>query len=305
MIRILLNDGLDTAAITRLKELGFETVTTHYEGEELNNRLKEVDAIVVRSATKLREPNIRAALEGGRLKLIVRGGVGIDNIDHEFARAEGIEVRNTPTASSASVAELAIAHMFAVSRFIGVANATMRLGEWNKKQYKGVELSGAVLGVVGIGRIGRETALRAMGLGMIVIYTDLPGVSWEHEGVERVEFDDLLARSDYISLHVPYDAEKGALIGSAEFAKMKEGVRLVNCSRGGVVDEDALLEALNSGKVAGTGIDVFSEEPTRNSELVNHPAVSVTPHIGAQTRQAQQRVGGEVAEIVREFFAEA
>jgi D-3-phosphoglycerate dehydrogenase len=300
MTKVLLNDGLDQKAIAALEAAGFDVDANHYDGPALHEQLKQVDAVVIRSATKLRVPEIDAALAGGRLKLIIRGGVGIDNIDHVHARDKGIEVRNTPTASSASVAELAIAHMFAVSRFIGHSNATMRQGEWNKKQYKGVELAGATLGLIGIGRIGQETARRAMALGMKVIYTDLPGVVWDAEGASRVELDELLAASDYISLHVPFNKEKGALISTAEFGKMKQGVYLVNCARGGVVDEAALLTALNEGKVAGAGIDVFAEEPTANTELVSHPNVSVTPHIGAQTKQAQQRVGAEVVEILKE-----
>ena len=302
MARILLNDGLDAAAVQALRDKGHDVDTTHYEGGELDAQLKAADAVVIRSATKLREPNIQAALETGRLKLIIRGGVGIDNIDHVFARAKGIEVRNTPTASSASVAELALAHMFAVSRFIAHANVTLRQGQWNKKQYKGVELGGATLGIVGIGRIGQELGRRALALGMKVLYTDLPGVSWSEPGAARVDFDELLARSDYISLHVPFDKVKGALLGPFEFARMKEGARLINCSRGGVVDEAALLAALESGKVAGAGIDVFAEEPTRNEALLNHPNVSATPHIGAETRQAQTRIGAEVVAILSERF---
>jgi D-3-phosphoglycerate dehydrogenase len=300
MARILLNDGLDAAAVQALRDKGHDVDTTHYEGDELNARLKTFDAVVIRSATKLREPNIQAALDGGMLKLIIRGGVGIDNIDHAFARANGIEVRNTPTASSASVAELALAHMFAISRFIAHANVTMRQGEWNKKQYKGVELGGATLGIVGIGRIGQELGKRALALGMDVLYTDLPGVVWEQDGARRVELDELLAASDYISLHVPFDKSKGALLGAGQFAAMKDGVRLVNCSRGGVVDEAALLAALESGKVAGAGVDVFAEEPTANTVLVGHPRVSVTPHIGAETKQAQTRIGAEVVAILSE-----
>ncbi|MFA7332270.1 MAG: NAD(P)-dependent oxidoreductase [Candidatus Delongbacteria bacterium] len=300
MARILLNDGLDAAAVQALKDKGHDVDTTHYEGDELNSQLKSADAVVIRSATKLREPNIDAALAGGKLKLIIRGGVGIDNIDHVYARAKGIEVRNTPTASSAAVAELALAHMFAVSRFIAHSNVSMRQGEWNKKQYKGTELGGATLGIIGIGRIGQELGKRAQALGMSVVYTDLPGVVWDQPGARRVELPELLAQSDYLSLHVPFDKAKGALLGAAEFAVMKKGVRLVNCSRGGVVDEAALLDALNSGQVAGAGIDVYAEEPTKNQTLLNHPNVSATPHIGAETKQAQTRIGAEVVAILTE-----
>jgi D-3-phosphoglycerate dehydrogenase len=300
MARILLNDGLDAAAVQALKDKGHDVDTTHYEGDELNAQLKTADAVVIRSATKLREPNIDAALAGGKLKLIIRGGVGIDNIDHVYARAKGIEVRNTPTASSAAVAELALAHMFAVSRFIAHSNVSMRQGEWNKKQYKGTELGGATLGIIGIGRIGQELGKRAQALGMSVLFTDLPGVTCDLPGAACVGLAELLAKSDYISLHVPFDKTKGALLGAAQFAAMKKGVRLVNCSRGGVVDEAALLDALNSGQVAGAGIDVYAEEPTKNQTLLNHPNVSATPHIGAETKQAQTRIGAEVVAILTE-----
>jgi D-3-phosphoglycerate dehydrogenase len=234
--------------------------------------------------------------------MIIRGGVGLDNIDVSYAESQGIKVRNTPKASSSAVAELALGHMFCLARFIGIANVTMREGKWNKKQYKGIELSGKTLGLIGFGRIGRELAKKAKALEMKVIYTDILGTAKDCPEYSFVSLDKLLADSDFISLHVPGNKDKSPVIGKPEFFKMKDGVYLINCARGSVVDEVALLEALNSGKLAGTGIDVFSEEPTKNLELLNHERASVTPHIGASTKEAQKRIGAEVVSIIKENF---
>ncbi len=300
MPRVLLNDGLSADAIADLKALGVDCDTTHYEGAELHKELAAADAIVIRSATSLRDPEIDAAAAGGRLKLIIRGGVGIDNINHVYAKGKGIEVRNTPGASSASVAELVIAHMFAVSRFLPAANVTMRQGQWNKKQYKGRELGGAVCGIIGFGRIGRETGKRALALGMEVLYYDSYADIPHMEGSTRLGLDEVLERSDYLSLNVPHAKGDPPLIGAAELKRMKKGAVLVNCSRGGVVDEAALLASLEEGHLGGAGVDVFASEPEYNQALAAHPQVSVTPHIGAQTAQAQDRVGAEVVDILRE-----
>ena len=191
--------------------------------------------------------------------------------------------------------------MFAVARFIGISNFTMRNGEWNKKKYEGIEFSGKTLGIVGMGRIGRSLANKATALGMKVIYSDAFG---KIDGVdyEFLDLEDLLKESDFISLHVPYDKTKGSLIGKEELAIMKDGSYLINCARGKVVDEEALLEALDSGKIAGAGIDVFEVEPTTNEALVNHPKVSCTPHIGASTIEAQERIGDEVVSVIKDFF---
>lgn len=301
MFRVLITDGMEKSGVESLKTAGFEVVEQHYEPEVLGEKLKEFDALVVRSATKVREPIIDAAM-GGKLKLIIRGGVGVDNIDVAYAESKGIKVMNTPNASSASVAELALGHMFALTRFIHISNVTMREGKWEKKKYEGIELGGKSLGIIGFGRIGRELAKRAKVLGMHVIYTSRRG---KLEGFEEYEFctmEELISKADFISLHVPYDKEKGTLIGEKEFAMMKDGVYLINCSRGKVVSEKALLAALESGKVAGAGIDVFEEEPTKNLELVNHPKVSATPHIGAATSEAQTRIGEEIVQILKTFF---
>lgn len=300
MNKILISDGLQEKAINNLISLGFEVIDKHYNKEELGEALKNYDALVIRSATKVTREVLEAA-KGGNLKLIIRAGVGIDNIDLVAANEYGVAVRNTPNSSSDSVAELALAHMFAVARFVGTSNYTMRNGEWNKKKYEGVELSGKILGIVGMGRIGRSLAKKATALGMKVVYNDAFG---KVDGLEYefLDLKDLLKISDFISLHVPYDKNIGSLIGKEELAIMKDGSYIINCARGKVVDEEALLEALDSGKIAGAGIDVFAVEPNTNEALVNHPRVSCTPHIGASTMEAQERIGDEVVSVIKEFF---
>ena len=233
--------------------------------------------------------------------MVVRAGVGIDNIDVAAAKEAGIEVRNTPNASSDSVAELALAHMFAVARCVGTSNYTMRNGEWNKKKYEGVEIGGKTLGIIGMGRIGRALANKATALGMTVVYNDMFGKQ-DDLVYDFLDLNDLLKVSDFISLHVPYDKNAGALIGQEQLNIMKDGSYIINCARGKVVDEAALLEALNSGKIAGAGIDVFEIEPNTNETLVNHPRVSCTPHIGASTLEAQDRIGEEVVSVIKNFL---
>lgn len=302
MVRVLVTDGMEKTAIEDLREKGFEVVEQFYDADVLGEELKNFDVLVVRSATKVRKPIIDKAAEGGRLKLIIRGGVGVDNIDVAYAEENGIKVTNTPKASSASVAELAIAHMFAVARFIHISNVSMRQGKWDKKKYEGIELGGKTLGLIGFGRIAREVAKRAEALGMKIIYTDVIGEASGYENYKFMSLDDVLRNADFISLHIPYDKTKGAVIGSEQFNLMKDGSYIINCARGGVVCEKALLEALNSGKLAGAAVDVFEEEPTKNEELVNHPKVSVTPHIGASTMEAQTRIGEEIVSIITGFF---
>lgn len=304
MIRVLVTDGMEASAIVDLKNKGFEVVEQFYEPEVLGEELKNFDVLVVRSATKVRKPIIDKAVEGGRLKLVIRGGVGVDNIDVAYAMENGIKVTNTPNASSASVAELALAHMFALARFIHISNVSMRQGKWDKKKYEGIELGGKTLGLIGFGRISRELAKRAEVLGMKIIYTDIMGKAEGFDKYEFMELSDLLKKADFVSLHIPFDKSKGAVIGKEQLAMMKDGAYLINCARGGVVCEEALLEALNSGKLAGAAVDVFAEEPTKNEELVNHPKVSATPHIGASTVEAQTRIGEEIVSIIEEFFKE-
>lgn len=300
MIRVLTNDGLEQASIEALKGLGAEVVTEHIEQDVLGEKLKDFDAIVIRSATKL-TADVFEAEKGGNLKLAIRAGVGIDNIDIPAGEGIGVTVKNTPAASSDSVAELALAHMFALARYVAIANVTMRNGEWNKKKYQGTEIAGKTLGIVGMGRIGQSLAKKATALGMKVIYTDLFGKNDNLE-YEFLSLEELLKASDFISLHVPYDKNAGSLIGKKELEMMKNTAYLIDCARGKVVEEAALLEALDNGVIAGAGLDVFEEEPTKNTTLINHPKVSVTPHIGAATDEAQTRIGEEVVSIIKEFF---
>lgn len=299
-MKVLANDGLAKDGIAILEKAGHEVITDKIPQEELASKISDYDAIIVRSATKV----TKEIIDAGNLKVIGRAGVGLDNIDTAYAKEKAIPVVNTPGASAPSVAELTIAHMFAVSRFLHLSNTAMRNGEWPKKAYaKGVELAGKTLGIIGLGSIGRETAKRAIGLGMNVIANDPYAIETDME-VSFVNKDDLLANSDFISLHIPFIKQNGPTLTKTEFDKMKDGVIIINCARGGVVKESDLLEALNSGKVARAGIDVFENEPITESqkELVNHPNVSVTPHIGASTGEAQLRVGIEIAEKVAEHL---
>ncbi len=300
-MKILVNDGMEAEALEKLKALGYDVDDNQYKGEDLVNKIKEVDVIVVRSATKVRKDLIDEALKIGKLKLIIRGGVGVDNIDVKYAEENGITVRNTPLASSASVAELAIGHMFALARYINISNVTMREGKWEKKKYQGFELGGKTLGLIGFGRIARETAKRASALGMKVVYTDITGEAKGYDQFKFLEKEELLKVSDFVSLHIPFIKSVGAVIGEKELNIMKNSAYLINCARGGVVDEKALLNALNNGDIAGAALDVFEKEPNENAELVNHPKVSATPHIGGSTIEAQKRIGEEIVAIINEF----
>ena len=303
MYKILANDGIDKSAEAKLVELGYHVDTNHYQGADLDKMIQEVDCIIVRSATKVRVPLIDKALETGQLKLIIRAGVGIDNIDHAYAQEKGITVRNTPNSSSDAVAELAIGHMFALARHIYISNVTMRNGEWNKKAYKGFELAGKTLGLVGFGRISRSVAKKAMALGMTVIYDDMLGKSDLMPECEFVGKDRLLAEADIISLHIPFIKEVGAYLSTDEFNKMKKGMVLINTARGGVVDENALLQALDSGQVKMAALDVYEEEPTKDERIYTHNLISLTPHIGASTIEAQQRIGNETIEVIKESLS--
>ena len=302
-MRILASDGMEKNAVAALRDQGHEVVEQFYAPEELAEQVKNFDVLVVRSATKVRTPIIDAALETGRLKLIIRGGVGIDNIDHEYAESKGIKVMNTPRASSDAVAELAMAHMLSCARFVSIAGHTMREGKWEKKIYNGIEVHGKTLGIVGYGRIGQSLGRMAIAMGMEVVAYDVfhvPGIENEH--MHYVELDELFAVSDFISLHVP-SLEGQPLVNAETIAKMKDGVIIVNTSRGTNIDEAALLEALNSGKVRAAGLDVWSSEPATDNPLLSHPHVSCTPHIGAATAEAQGRIGAEIVDIIGKFFA--
>lgn len=291
-MRILICDKTEKEAIEQMRAAGLQVdVRDDISAEELPAVLPAYDGMVVRSRTKVRQPLIDAC---PNLKVIVRGGVGLDTIDAEYARSKGITVMNTPLASSASVAELAIGYMFALARTTNQATASMKSGKWEKKAFEGGELGGKTLGLIGIGNIGREVARRAGALGMSVMAYD-PYVK-SAQGVRLVQLDELLVAADYISLHLPKTRESAGMIGAEAFARMKSGVRLINCARGGIVDEPSLLQALESGKVAGAALDVFAEEPPTDWKLIQHPNVIASPHIGAATREAQGRVGAEVAQ---------
>ena len=307
MPKILINDGIHASGLKKLEEAGFEVDNTKIAQEDLINRLPQYDAICVRSATKVREALIAAC---PNLKVIGRGGVGLDNIDVDFAKDKGIAVINTPAASSRSVAELAFAHLLSVARFLYKSNRHMpKDGSTEfkalKKSYsKGFELKGKTLGVIGLGRIGQETVKIGLGMGMKVVGVDPFAKDVKVEvnvadqtlevAVTQVQMDDMLAQADIISLHIPFTGE--AVLSGREFSKMKDGVILINASRGGTVDEEALLAALNDDKVAAAGLDVFENEPTPREELLQHPNVSCTPHIGAATNEAQENIGIELAD---------
>ncbi|WP_434281868.1 D-2-hydroxyacid dehydrogenase [Clostridium botulinum] len=301
MIKILVSDGMEQNALNKLNEKGFVVLDKHFEKEELKDKIKDFDAIIIRSATKVDKEIIDAGIKGN-LKLVVRAGVGLDNVDLEYAKEKGVKVFNTPKASSVSVAELTLGHMLCISRFINTANVTMLQGKWEKKKYKGTEIYGKTLGLIGFGRIAREVAKRANALGMNVIYYDIAGKCEEYEEFKCCTLDYLLNNSDFISVHIPFNKDRGALLKEEEFNKMKDGVYIINCARGGVIEEEALLKALNSGKVTAAALDVFENEPKPKKELINHERVSITPHIGASTKEAQMRIGEEIVDILDNFF---
>jgi D-3-phosphoglycerate dehydrogenase len=296
-MKILICDKTEADAIARMRAAGL-SVDTNFEitPEELPNVLPAYDGMVVRSRTKVRQPLIDGC---PNLKIIVRGGVGLDTIDAEYARSKGITVMNTPKASSASVAELAIGYMFMLARSLYRASSTMKAEKWEKKSFEGDEIGGKTLGLVGIGNIGKEVARRASALGMTVLAYD-PYVK-EAEYVKLVTLDELLAQADYISLHLPKTKESAGMISKTQFEKMKAGVRIINCARGGIVDEGALYEALTNGKVAAAALDVFGEEPPTDWKLTKLDNVICSPHVGAQTKEAQGRVAAEVADKLIEF----
>jgi len=303
-IRILVTDGMDASAMETLRNDGFEIVEKFYEPAELGTALRDFDCVIIRSATKIKEPQIDEA-KGSRLKLIIRAGVGVDNIAVSYAQANGIAVKNTPNSSSNAVAELAIAHLFSCARYISLAGHTMREHLWEKKAYsKGFELEGKTMGVIGYGRIGRLVGKKAQGLGMnvlSVVHRNKPE-GCECETMHFVSMNELLAQSDIITVCAPGAAE-GPIISAEAIAKMKDGVVIINVSRGSNVDEAALLDALNSGKVKAAGIDVWMSEKEPNWALAEHPAVSCTPHVGAGTKEAQKKIGKELISVVKEFFA--
>jgi len=298
-MKLLVCDPTAPTAIATMQEAGIEVdVRDDITPEDLEAIIAGYDAMVVRSRTKVREPLIDKA---ANLKLIIRGGVGLDNIDVEYAQSKGVEVRNTPAASSNSVAELTIGYLLALVRQVPQVAASMKGGKWEKKAFsKGSELAGKTLGLVGCGRIGSLVAQKAAALGMEVLFYRRTQV--EMPGATQASLDELLACSDFVSLHVPHTQETHHIIGAEAFAKMKDGVRIVNCGRGGTLDEAALYDAIVSGKVAGAALDVFEDEKDkRGGQLMELPQVIGSPHIGAGTVEAKARVGEEVAQIAIEF----
>ena len=308
-MKILANDGISKSGIDNLTENGFEIITTNVAQEQLINFINEnkIVGLLVRSATTARKDLIDSCPS---LKLIGRGGVGMDNIDVEYAKSKGIHVINTPAASSASVAELVFAHLYGGVRFLFDSNRNMPLeGEANfkglKKAYaKGIELRGKTLGIIGFGRIGQEVAKIALGIGMKVIATDKfldkatieisfsTGQSIKAEIIIQ-PFDKLITNSDFISLHVP--AQEEYVIDSSVISKMKKGAGIINAARGGVIDEVALVKALDDGHLSFAGLDTFENEPNPEIKLLMHEKISLTPHIGAATLEAQNRIGEELA----------
>lgn len=302
MLKILIADGMEETSLEKLKDMNFHVVNQHYDKVDLMDEIEKFNVLVVRSATKVTRDIIDRAVKANNLKLIIRAGVGLDNIDVEYARSKGIIVKNTPNASNISVAELVIGHIFNMARFLHNSNISMRKGEWNKKRYQGIEIDGKTLGIIGFGRIGRELAKKANALGMKINFYDVMGPVMNNEEYRYCDLEQLLSTSDFISLHVPYNKGEKALIGKEEIKKMKDGAYLINCARGGVIDEDALLDGLDSGKLAGAAMDVFMEEPNPNKLLCNHDKVSVTPHIGASTKEAQRKIGEEINDIILKFW---
>lgn len=295
-MKVLITDPIAEEGIEILREGGLEVETAYgLKDHELIEKIGDFDALIVRSATKVTREVIEA---GEKLKVIGRAGVGLDNIDLEAARERGIEVLNTPGATAVSVAELTIGMMIACARNIVRGTLGIKSSLWEKKALKGVELSGKRAGIIGLGRIGREVAKRLRCLGMEVVYYD-PLVS-ESDLATRLELDELLRTSDFITLHLPLTEQTHHMIGEREFEMMKDGVILVNCARGGIVDEEALYHALKSGKVRAAGLDVFEVEPLNRSKLIELNNVVLTPHIGAQTVEGQKRAGIEIARKVLE-----
>ncbi|MFW9887161.1 MAG: D-2-hydroxyacid dehydrogenase [Candidatus Thorarchaeota archaeon] len=302
MVRILVADPVADSAVAKIKDAGHDVVIRNSETDgPIEDQIRGFDCIVVRSATKVTKDVIGAA---DALKLVVRAGVGLDNVDLEAAREKGVKVLNTPEAPTVSVAEMVIALMFALSRQVPSADSSMKDERWEKKKLKGTELWQKTLGIIGFGRIGCEVARRARALEMEVLACDVVDIDTAcvEYGAERTEMEDLLKRADYVTLHVPLLPETRGLIGEKELDMMKESAFMINTARGGVVDEKALLKALDENKIAGAGLDVFEKEPPADWKLVKHPKVIATPHVSSSTSEAQVRVGELTAEkVIAEF----
>lgn len=292
--KILLTDGLEENGQEILRQAAQVDVNTGINAVELLKVIGGYDALIVRGRTQVTEEILNA---GRRLRVVGRSGVGVDNIDLNVARARRIVVVNAPLSTSIAVAELTLGLMLGLARALSLSDISMKAGEWRKKQLQGVELNGKILGIIGLGNIGQMVAGRAAAFGMQVIGFDplLAVVEITRRGAQAVSLDELYARADFISLHIPLTNESRKLINQEAFKKMKPGVRIICTARGGIIDEDALLDALKDGTVAGAGLDVFNQEPPGVNELVAHPNVIATPHIGAQTTEAQFRAAADIA----------
>ncbi len=299
-MKILISDKLPETAIGELKKInGFEiTVKTGMTPEELKNEIKNYDGIVIRSATKLRAEILEAA---DNLKVVVRAGIGLDNVDLKKAEELNIKVFNTPTATSITVAEYTIGLMFAAARMIPQAYSSMKEHKWEKKKFGGTELYGKTAGVIGFGRIGREVGRRELALGMNVIFYDIFDIKTD-VSAKQVDLATLLKESDYVSMHLPLTDKTRNMIDKKEFELMKENAVIINVARGGTINEKSLLETLNNGKLKAAILDVFETEPPTNYELIDHPRVIPLPHLGASAKEGQERAGLEVVRILKEFF---
>lgn len=302
MKKILITDGMDINAVNNLMEMGYDVEQRFYGEEELKEKIKDIDVIVVRSATKIRENIIDEAAKTGRLKLIIRGGVGLDNIDVEYARNRGIVVRNTPFASANAVAELVLCEMLVLARNVKIANLKLGEGVWDKKNLKGSEINGKTLGLVGFGNIARALADKAHKLGMDIIYTDIVRYEEKEDIFKFATFEEILKNADYITVHTPLTADTKYMFNENCFDMMKDTAFFINCARGGIVEENDLLRAINAGNIAGAALDCFENEPLPLRELITNPKVTVTPHIGASTEEAQARIAEEIVTIIEDYF---
>lgn len=302
MKKILATDGIDKEAVEMLRKKGFEVEEKFYPEEELKDKIKDIYIIIVRSATKIRKEIIDEALKTKNLKMIIRAGVGLDNIDVNYARENGIVVRNTPSASSNAVAELVLCEMLVLARNVKIANLKLGEGIWDKKNLKGTEIYGKTIGIIGFGNIARKLAQKAYNLGMKVMYNDIAEYENEGKDYKFANFDEIIENADYITVHTPLTEKTKYMFNKDVFKRMKNTAFLINCARGGIVNEKDLLEALNQNQIAGAAIDCFENEPRPLEDIVNHPRVTVTPHIGASTNEAQKRIAYEIVDIVSDYY---
>lgn len=300
IMKVLITDKMAEEAIQLLKDAGHEVIFNEMDEPTLLKEIPKYDALMVRGRTKAVKEIVDAGGQG-QLKVIGRAGIGVDNVDIKTAALHGIPVVNAPTGSTISVAELTIGHMLSLSRHLYKADATMKKGEWAKKQLKGIELHGKTLGLIGCGNIGKETAKLARAFGMDIIGYDpfLSEAELEEEHIKKIEdLGELMSKADFISLHLPHNKKTHHIVNKAMIEKMKASACLINCARGGTVDEQSLYDALKNGKIAGAGLDVFEQEPPTNNPLLSLDNVMLTPHLGANTKEGQIRAGTVCAEQI-------